>query len=129
LRWPRKPAEGKEIINFVASRAIALLAQKGVDLKRWIHPLSDKLNLFGDALSGIFLLIMALIVTYEVIMHFLFHSPTKWVLKIDILLCIGSVFFAALTGSSTATVATFGLIAIPEMLCPGVRRENLSPTP
>ena len=116
MRWPRKPAEGKEIINFVTSRAIALLAQKGVDLKRWIHLLADKLNLFGGALSVIFLLIMALIVTYEVIMRFLFHSPTKWVLEIDILLCIGSVFFAALTGSSMATVATFGLIANPEML-------------
>lgn len=63
-------------------------------MEKWIALLSDKLNIFGGALSGIFILIMGVIVTYEVIMRYFFNAPTIWVLEISILLCIGSVFFA-----------------------------------
>ncbi len=56
--------------------------------------LLDKLNLLGGALSGIFILIMGLIVTYEVIMRYIFRSPTTWVLEISIYLSLASVFLA-----------------------------------
>jgi len=53
---------------------------------------SDKLNTIGGALSGLCVLVMGLIVTYEVIMRYVFRSPTIWVLEISIYLTIGSVF-------------------------------------
>jgi len=59
---------------------------------RGISFISDKLNIIGGALSGIFVLVMGLIVTYEVIMRYVFRSPTIWVLEISIYLTIGSVF-------------------------------------
>jgi hypothetical protein len=40
-----------------------------VRLNRWVGFVSDKLNLAGGALGGICILVMALIVTYEVIMR------------------------------------------------------------
>ncbi len=63
-------------------------------MERTIGFLSNKLNLLGGALSEIFILIMGLIVTYEVIMRYLFRAPTTWVLEISTYLCIGSVFLA-----------------------------------
>ena len=63
-------------------------------MEKWIGLLSDKLNLIGGALSGISILIMGLIVTYEVIMRYVFRAPTTWVLEISIYLCIASVFLA-----------------------------------
>jgi C4-dicarboxylate transporter DctM subunit len=54
----------------------------------------DKLNMLGGALSGIFILVMGLIVTYEVIMRYIFRSPTTWVLEISIYLSLASVFLA-----------------------------------
>lgn len=52
----------------------------------------DKINAFFGALSGIFVTIIALIVTYEIIMRAIFRSPTMWVLEMSIYLCIGGVF-------------------------------------
>ena len=59
-----------------------------------LNEVSEKLNKFGGALSGIAILILGIIVTYEVIMRYIFRSPTIWVADISLLLCIGSVFFA-----------------------------------
>ena len=59
---------------------------------RWIGILSDKLNKVGGALGGIFILVMGIIVTYEVMMRYVFRAPTTWVLEISIYLTIGSVF-------------------------------------
>jgi C4-dicarboxylate transporter, DctQ subunit len=64
---------------------------------RWIGYIgfvSDKLNIAGGALSGISILVAALIVTYEVIVRYIFQSPTTWVLEISIYLCLASVFLA-----------------------------------
>ena len=56
--------------------------------------LLDKLNMLGVTLSGISILVMGIIVTYEVIMRYFFKAPTTWVLEISIYLCIASVFLA-----------------------------------
>lgn len=65
-----------------------------VRLNRWVGFVSDKLNLAGGALGGICILVMALIVTYEVIMRYFFKSPTTWVLETSIYLSIASVLLA-----------------------------------
>ena len=57
--------------------------------------ISEKINRFFGAVSGIFILIIAIIVTYEIIMRFIFRSPTIWVLEISIYLSIASVFLGA----------------------------------
>lgn len=54
----------------------------------------DKLNLSGAFLSGLCLLSIAILVTYEVVARYLFNAPTSWVLEISIYLCIASVFLA-----------------------------------
>jgi C4-dicarboxylate transporter, DctM subunit len=56
--------------------------------------LSDKINTCGSFLSGLFILVMGVIISYDVTMRYLFHDPTNWVLEISIYLCIGSVFLA-----------------------------------
>jgi C4-dicarboxylate transporter, DctM subunit len=56
--------------------------------------LLDKVNGLGGVLSGISILVMGFIVTYEVIMRYIFHSPTVWVLEITIYLSLASVFLA-----------------------------------
>ena len=63
-------------------------------MEKWIDFLSDKLNKIAGALSGIFILIIGIIVTYEVIMRYVFASPTTWVLEISIYLNIACVFLA-----------------------------------
>jgi C4-dicarboxylate transporter, DctM subunit len=62
-------------------------------MRRWGYFL-DKLNMLGGALSGIFILVMGVIVTYEVVMRYVFRSPTTWVLEISIYLSLASVFLA-----------------------------------
>ncbi len=59
---------------------------------RAIGFISDKLNTAGGVLSGISVLLMGIIVTYEVVMRYVFRAPTTWVLEISIYLTIGSVF-------------------------------------
>ena len=61
---------------------------------KWLDKVSETLNNFGGALSGIAILILGIIVSYEVIMRYIFRSPTIWVADISLLLCIGSVFLA-----------------------------------
>ena len=79
----------------MASGAFAPLANNmGVVMGRWVGILSDRLNGAGGALGGLFILVIGLIVTYEVIARYLFNSPTVWVLEISTLLCVGSVFLA-----------------------------------
>lgn len=56
---------------------------------------SERANGFCGAVSGIFILIISIIVTYEIIMRFIFRSPTIWALETSIYLCIASVFLAA----------------------------------
>lgn len=63
-------------------------------MNSWIGHLSNKINILGGTLSGIFILVIGLIVTYEVIMRYFFRSPTTWVLEISIYLSIGCVFLA-----------------------------------
>ena len=66
-------------------------------MARWIGYIgfaSDKLNIAGGALSGISILVAALIVTYEVIVRYIFQAPTTWVLEVSIYLCLASVFLA-----------------------------------
>ena len=63
-------------------------------MRKWIDLFSAKLNKIAGALSGIFILIMGLIVTYEVIMRYVFSSPTTWVLEISIYMNIACVFLA-----------------------------------
>jgi C4-dicarboxylate transporter DctM subunit len=67
---------------------------RGVDMMKWMSFISGKFNKGAGAISGIFILIMGLIVTYEVIMRYVFASPTTWVLEISIYLNIASVFLA-----------------------------------
>jgi C4-dicarboxylate transporter DctM subunit len=57
--------------------------------------ISGKINGFCGMISGLSILIIAIIVTYEIIMRFMFRSPTSWVLETSIYLCIASVFLAA----------------------------------
>jgi C4-dicarboxylate transporter DctM subunit len=59
-----------------------------------LNEISVKINLFGGALSGIAIVILGIIVSYDVIMRYVFLSPTAWVADLSMLLCIGSVFFA-----------------------------------
>jgi C4-dicarboxylate transporter DctM subunit len=61
---------------------------------KWLDEISSNLNKFGGALSGAAILILGIIISYEVIMRYIFRSPTIWVADISLLLCIGSVFFA-----------------------------------
>jgi C4-dicarboxylate transporter, DctM subunit len=63
-------------------------------LERGIGYVSDKINTFGSFLSGLFILVMGIIITYDVTMRYLFHAPTTWVLEVSIILCLGSVFLA-----------------------------------
>jgi C4-dicarboxylate transporter DctM subunit len=66
----------------------------GGKLGRGIGFLSEKINTFGSFVSGLFILVMGVIISYEVVMRYLFSAPTSWVLEISINLCIGSVFLA-----------------------------------
>jgi C4-dicarboxylate transporter, DctM subunit len=61
---------------------------------KWLGLISQKLNYLGGAISGIFILFLGLIVTYEVIMRYFFRSPTDWVNEIASMLCLGSAFLA-----------------------------------
>lgn len=63
-------------------------------MTKWIGRLSDCVNTAGCALSGICILVMGVIVTYEVAMRYFFRAPTTWVLEISINLCLASVFLA-----------------------------------
>lgn len=56
--------------------------------------ISEKLNKIAVALSGIFIVIIGFIVTYEVIMRYVFISPTTWVMETSIYLNIACVFLA-----------------------------------
>jgi C4-dicarboxylate transporter, DctM subunit len=64
-----------------------------VKVKSWWN-LLDRLSVFGGFLSGVFILIMGFIITYEVIMRYIFRAPTSWVLEISIYLSLASVFLA-----------------------------------
>lgn len=57
--------------------------------------ISDIVNRFCGIISGIFILFISVIVTYEIIMRFIFRSPTSWVLETSIYLMIACVFLAA----------------------------------
>jgi C4-dicarboxylate transporter DctM subunit len=61
---------------------------------RFVGLISEKLNKIAVGLSGIFIVIIGFIVTYEVIMRYVFVSPTVWVMEISIYLNIACVFFA-----------------------------------
>lgn len=61
-------------------------------MTKWILRLSDIVNTAGCVFSGICILVMGLIVTYEVVMRYFFRAPTTWVLEISIYLCLSSVF-------------------------------------
>jgi C4-dicarboxylate transporter, DctM subunit len=57
--------------------------------------LSAQITNFFAKVSGICILVISIIVTYEIIMRFVFRSPTNWVLEISINLFLASVFLAA----------------------------------
>jgi C4-dicarboxylate transporter, DctM subunit len=61
---------------------------------KWLDIISGKLNTLGAVISGTAVIILGIIVTYDVIMRYVFHSPTIWVADASMLLCIMSVFFA-----------------------------------
>ena len=63
-------------------------------MKKWLGIFSDKLNITGGFLSGLSILVIGLIVSYEVFVRYLFNAPTTWVLEISIYLCIACVFLA-----------------------------------
>jgi C4-dicarboxylate transporter DctM subunit len=66
----------------------------GGRVARALGYVSDRINTAGSFLSGLFILVMGVIITYDVAMRYLFHAPTTWVLEISIILCLGSVFLA-----------------------------------
>jgi C4-dicarboxylate transporter DctM subunit len=47
------------------------------------------------ALGGLCVLIVALVVTFDVVMRYFFNKPTEWVLEISIYLVMASAFFGA----------------------------------
>jgi C4-dicarboxylate transporter DctM subunit len=53
---------------------------------------SVKLNNFSGAMAGTSILILAIIVTYEVVMRYIFKSPSIWTSEVSVLLCVGSAF-------------------------------------
>ncbi len=59
-----------------------------------LDQISGEINRIAGILSGIFILIIGFIVTYEVIMRYIFNAPTNWVLETSIYLNIGCVFLA-----------------------------------
>jgi TRAP-type C4-dicarboxylate transport system permease small subunit len=59
-----------------------------------LFKLLDKVNLIGAVLSGSFIVIMGIIVTYEIIMRYFFRAPTSWVLEVSTYLSVASVFLA-----------------------------------
>ncbi len=61
---------------------------------RIVGLISEKLNKLAVASSGIFIVIIGFIVTYEVIMRYVFISPTTWVMETSIYLNIACVFLA-----------------------------------
>jgi|WetSurMetagenome_2_1015567.scaffolds.fasta_scaffold03802_4 C4-dicarboxylate transporter, DctM subunit len=61
---------------------------------KWLDTISTKINTIGAFISGSAVIILGIIVTYDVIMRYVFHSPTVWVADVSMLLCIASVFFA-----------------------------------
>lgn len=63
-------------------------------MKTWLGIFSDKLNIAGGFLSGLSILVIGCIVSYEVFMRYLFNAPTTWVLEISIYLCLACVFLA-----------------------------------
>jgi C4-dicarboxylate transporter DctM subunit len=66
----------------------------GGRVERALGYVSDRINTAGSFLSGVFILVMGVIITYDVTMRYLFRAPTTWVLEISIILCLGSVFLA-----------------------------------
>ena len=74
---------------------INLLVNLASRIDEKVGNLSERANNFCGRLSGFFILLIAIIVTYEVIMRFLFRSPTIWVLEISIYLCVASAFLSA----------------------------------
>jgi C4-dicarboxylate transporter, DctM subunit len=79
-------------------------------MKKWVSFISGTLNKIGGAVSGIFIMILGVIVTYEVVMRYVFSAPTNWVMEISIYLNIASVFLAggfALRDKMHITVDTF----------------------
>lgn len=69
------------------------MGSKGM-INKWILYVSDKINKVAGILSGIIVMVISLIVTYEVIMRYFFRAPTIWVLEISTYLCVASVFLA-----------------------------------
>lgn len=66
----------------------------GGRVERALGYVSNRINTAGSFLSGLFILVMGIIISYDVAMRYLFHAPTTWVLEISIILCLGSVFLA-----------------------------------
>lgn len=54
----------------------------------------DKISVGFGLLSGILLICIAVLGTYEVVMRYFFNSPTVWVLETTIYLAIASTFLA-----------------------------------
>ncbi|MCX5818753.1 MAG: TRAP transporter large permease subunit [Deltaproteobacteria bacterium] len=60
-----------------------------------LYNVVQKINTITGTMSGAFIMIMCFVVTYEVIMRYLFKSPTTWVLEISIYLNIACIIFAS----------------------------------
>lgn len=54
----------------------------------------DSLNLVSGYLSGFFIFVISVLVTYDVICRFIFNAPTIWILEISIYLSIASLFLS-----------------------------------
>ena len=66
-------------------------AEKRFFLYRWV----DHTATAGGVLAAVCLGIVTCIITYEVIMRYVFNSPTYWVGELSIYLCMGVGFLGA----------------------------------
>jgi C4-dicarboxylate transporter, DctM subunit len=60
----------------------------------WIGLLIDSINVAAGYLSGFFIFVISVLVTYDVVCRFVFNAPTIWVLEISVYLSMASLFLA-----------------------------------
>lgn len=86
-----------------------------------IQRIINLLSLVGGVVSAICLLVVAVIITYEALMRYLFNSPTIWVKEVSIYLCIAIGFLAA--AYTLKNNGHFAITIFVDLLSPAKRRK------
>jgi len=111
------------------ARTKALIADKGVLAGIWIYvtarPDNERVTLFDRIVTSVsriamFLILVGVLITfYEVVMRYLFSSPTLWVNELT--LWLGSVVYLAAGVYTMQRRAHIRITAVYDVVPPGVR--------